>query len=447
MSTKNFCALFALSGAVALAAPGLRAGLARIDITPAEPVWMSGYASRTKPSESVLQRLWAKALALEDSSGGKVVLVTTDLIGLPRVVSDEVCAAVQQRHGLDRARIVLNSSHTHSGPVVRPNLATMYDLKPAEQAAVDRYTRALVANLISVIGAALGDLAPARLEAGAGTAAFAVNRRQHTPQGVRLGVNPDGPIDHSVPVLKVSAPDGRLRAVLFGYACHNTTLGGDRYEINGDYAGFAQAEFERAHPGASALFLMLCGGDQNPNPRGTVAHAEEYGRQLAAAVSAALKGKLNPVEGRVKAAFRTVNLPLAPHTREQFERDLQDTNVYKVRRAKAMLELYAQRREPRQVVYPVQAVRFARGFTLIALGGEVVVDYALWAKREFPREPLVVAGYSNDVMCYIPNARILKEGGYEPVDSQIYYGMPGPFHEEVEERMKDAMRDILRRVR
>ena len=122
---------------------------------------------------------------------------------------------------------------------------------------------------MKAIGAAIADLAPATVEFGEGSVDFAVNRRQSTPKGVNIGVNPNGPGDHSVPVLKVTGPDGKLRAVLFGYACHNTTLGADIYQLTGDYAGFAAADLEARHPGATALFLMLCGADQNPNPRGT----------------------------------------------------------------------------------------------------------------------------------------------------------------------------------
>ncbi|MGH9674974.1 MAG: neutral/alkaline non-lysosomal ceramidase N-terminal domain-containing protein, partial [Bryobacteraceae bacterium] len=115
-----------------LAAADFKAGVARADITPKVSIWMSGYAARTKPSEGVLQPLAAKALAIEDNRRGRLVIVTTDLIGLPRIVTDEVSARAQKQWGLDRARILYNSSHTHTGPVVRANLTTMYDLR-AEQ--------------------------------------------------------------------------------------------------------------------------------------------------------------------------------------------------------------------------------------------------------------------------------------------------------------------------
>ena len=91
-------------------------------------------------------------------------------------------------------------------------------------------------------------------------------------------------------------------------------------------------------------------------------------------------------------------------------------------------------------------MRFGKSLTLVALGGEVVVEYALRLKREFPKERMIVAGYSNDVMAYIPTAAMLKEGGYEPVTSMTYYGFPSPFREDVEERVMNGVREVLRRV-
>lgn len=430
----------------ALAGPSIRAGAARIDITPEGPVWMSGYAARNKPSEGVLMPLWAKALALEDARGNRAVIVTTDLIGLPMELTDLVAARAMEKYKLDRASLVFNASHTHTGPVVRGNLSVMESQQPPHREALAAYRQTLQQKLLDVIGAALADLAPAELAFAHGEARFGVNRRQFTPAGVVIGVNPDGPVDPRVPVLRVTSPSGKVRALLFGYACHNTTLTAEFYQLSGDYAGFAQAELEKEFPGAVALFVQLCGGDQNPNPRSKLEYAEQHGRTLAAEVARVARTAMSPVGGRIRAAYQLAALPFAPHTREQFEQELKDANVFRQRRARLMLQLYDERREPRQLRYPVQAVRLERGFTLIALGGEVVVDYALWAYRTWPQEPLMVAGYSNDVACYIPSARILREGGYEAVDSMIYYGQPGPFTEEVEARIQDAVRQVMKRV-
>ena len=425
-------------------AKGYEAGVERIDITPSSPIWLSGYASRTHASTGIRTRLWAKALAIRDERNHGAIIITTDLIGLPRAITDVVSARLSSEHSIPRSGILFNSSHTHTGPIVRPNLMTMFDLNAGDRAYVDAYGRELTDKLTQVAAAALGKLAPARLSYAVGEATFAMNRRKSTPKGFILSTNPDGPKDHSVPVLRVaSASTGRTIALLAGYACHNTTLTGEFYELSGDYAGFAQMELEKSNPGATAMFLMLCGGDQNPEPRGTVELVEQHGRALAESVNFLLKRPMQRISGQMKVAFEQTRLPFAIHTREVFEKELGSKNPSQVRRAQAMLKRYDEGDPVRETPYPVQAIAFGKTLTILALGGEVVVDYDLRVKREYAGRNLSVAGYSNDVMCYIPSLRVLKEGGYEADSSMIYYGKPGQWTEAVEEQIMATVTKVM----
>ena len=442
---KTLASVLWFAGGGLLAAE-FEAGVARVNITPPTPFWMSGYAARTHPSEGVMQQLWAKALALQDPRGHRVVLVTTDLIGIPRDLSDEVFARAREQYKLDRSELVLSCSHTHCGPAVGRNLSVLFDFNAGDEEKVQRYSDELCGKLIRLIGEALKARQPAALAFGQGASDFGINRREPTGAGFRIGVNTNGPVDHSVPVLRVTAPDGKLSAVLFGYACHNTTLGGDFYRINGDYAGLAQEAIETAHPGATALFMMLCGGDQNPNPRGTAPLAQQHGEALAAEVSRVLGTDLRAVRPPIRTASELASLDLAPHTRQVFEDETKNSDKFRQRRARLMLEAYDRKKPVRQVPYPVQVVRFGQDLTLLTLGGEVVVDYGLRAKREFSGENLVVAGYCNDVMCYIPSRRVLQEGGYEAVDNMIYYGMPGPFAPTVEDQVFKSIKKVMRKA-
>jgi neutral ceramidase len=438
--------MLALSAAPLLFSAAYRAGVATVVITPKEPIYLSGYASRTHPSEGVIIDLKAKALVIRDTSGQQTVIVTTDLIGLPRAIADPVAARIQKSYGIDRAHILLNASHTHTGPLLMNNLSLMFELNAHDEEVVRRYSQQLTEDLVALVGTAIQNMAPAKLWFRNGRAHFAVNRREPGPGGMKIGVNPTGPTDPDVPVLKVTGLDGQLRAVLFGYACHNTTLTGNVYKISGDYAGFAQRDIEKAHPAATAMFLMLCGADQNPNPRGTLELAEQHGAELAEAVMGVLSGKMQPVRGRVRAAFQVVDLDFAHHTRETFESRLQDKNQWRVRHAKAMLRTYEEGQPIRHYPYPVQAITFDRSLTMLALGGEVVVDYDLRVKKEYGAKDLIVAGYSNDVMSYVPSLRVLKEGGYEADESMIYYGLPGPYAENVEGRIMGAIHNVMARV-
>lgn len=257
-----------------------------------------------------------------------MVILTADLIAVPREIAEEVAARLKRRHGIERSQLLVNAAHNHSGPEVGAAPA-MLPPDPAEQERIAQYSRRLTDNLVRVAELALADLAPAEISIGHGSAGFAVNRRQATPRGMVIGVNPTGPVDHDVPVLKIASPDGKLRAVLFGYACHNTTLGGNCYKFNGDYAGFAQAELEKALPGATAMFLQLCGGDQNPNPRGKLEQAETHGRTLAGEVRRVLSGELQPVGGPIRTAYRVVKLDFAPQSRDTFVEEAKSADRFR----------------------------------------------------------------------------------------------------------------------
>ncbi|MGH7489826.1 MAG: neutral/alkaline non-lysosomal ceramidase N-terminal domain-containing protein, partial [bacterium] len=166
-----------------------------------------------------------------------------------------------------------------------------------------------------------------------------------------------------------------------------------------------------------------------------------------ASVDTVLAGPLKRLAGPLRLAYKTTQLNFELHTRETFEREALAKNPAEVRRAKAMLKDYDEGHPIRHTPYPVQAIRFDRDLTILALGGEVVVDYDLRVKKEYgSRNRVIVAGYSNDVMCYIPSKRVLKEGGYEAVDSMMYYGQPGPFADDVEDRIFDAIHQVMARV-
>jgi hypothetical protein len=426
-------------GAAAAAAPGWKAGVAKVKITPERPMWLSGYAGRDKPAEGTLHELWAKALALEDSSGRRVVMVTADLVGVDRNLSLRFRARVQELHGLGKDAVALCLSHTHTGPVVGNNLKPMYLLGDAQGKLADEYAAQLEDKLVDVAGEALESLAPARLQWGTGRATFAVNRRNNPEAQVpklRAEGNLVGPVDYDLPVLSVRDPaDGKLRAVLFGYACHATVLA--YFMWSGDWPGFAQIELEKAHPEAMALFWAGCGADQNPLPRRTVELAQDYGRQAAAGVDAVLNGVMKPVapDDRLALGYSELDLPFAKlPTREELQADMASKELAVANRAKMLLErLDREGKLSPTYPYPVQVWQMGPDLTFVLLGGEVVVDYSLRLKKELGPDRTWVAGYANDVMAYIPSLRVLKEGGYEGSLAMVFYGQPSPWREEVEE--------------
>ena len=436
-----------------------KAAGAKAVITPDKPLWMAGYASRKTGATGKLQDLFAKALVLEDEKGARVAIITLDLIGVPKPLRVAVAAEAQAKFKLPPSHLLLNASHTHCGPmirVVRPvgqrkHALAAYDAIPADQRErrvreTLEYNTRLQKTMIDLISRCIKNLHPAKLGYSHARCGFAMNRRLPVNGGFRNSPNPAGPVDHEVPVLQVRGAYGKLRGILFGYACHNTSTG--VMQFNGDYAGFAQEYLEAENPDAVALFVTGCGADQNPYPRGTIDLAKRHGRTLATAVEAGLIANPKPLAGSLRAVLEYVDIDYAtPPTRAQLEAKAKSTNRYARRHAETLLEvLNAKGTLSKSYPVPVQVIHLGDTLTMVTLGGEVVVDYSLRLKRELGKSRAVwVAGYSNDVMAYIPSRRVLREGGYEGGGAMRYTRStphPGPWAESIEQRLVERVHQL-----
>ena len=430
--------------AEAPAAPAWKAAATSVKITPEKPMWMAGYASRKTPSDGVLQDLYAKCLALEDAQGKRLVFLTMDLIGIPASLRQAVEEAAQKKHGLPPESIVMNASHTHCGPEFRIGAWRYLEGMEHKVAEATEYGELLRDRLIKLMDDSLAKLAPAQVHHNRARCGFAMNRRLPSRLGYKNSPYPDGPVDHDVPVLEVSSADGKqLVAVLFGYACHNTTLGIQQF--CGDYAGYAQEELEKAHPGTVALFMTGCGGDQNPYPRREPDHAKTHGKSLAMAVETAMQvTPKQPTPSDLKMAFARVPLAFATlPTKEELEAKTKSANTYESNHAKRLLAIIEHEGKlPATYPYPVQVIHFGDAMAMVTLGGEVVVDYSLRLKRELKLPMVWVSGYSNDVMGYIPSLRVLKEGGYEAGGAMIYGSHPGPWSDAVEDTIVGKVKEL-----
>ena len=462
--------MFCSFGSLAKDEPLLSIGVARIDITPGEPVRLHGYGGRRTNSQGVAQPLFAKALAFGTDRQGASILFTVDNLAVPGAVTDEVAARLKKRAKIDREKVALCSSHTHSAPMLTgaaPNIFSS-DIIPEQLAAIDRYTRELVDKLERVALAALSNRAPSKLSWAEGTVKFAKNRRVVRPGGVGFGDNEGGPVDHTLATMFVHGADGKLRGVLVNYACHCTTLGGEWNKVHGDWSGCAQEAMERDNPGAIALVSIGCGADANPSPRGKVENAIAHGEEIAAEVK-----RLLELEGRAlrvpdqtgadqsgthgtRPSKRLTKLPDGKlkrfdldfdplPTRAQWEERGKKPGIVGYHAKKNLARLDRGEKLPTKLPYSVATWTFGDDLAMVFLPGEVVIDYQRRLKREFDSTRLWVNGYANDVPCYIPSRRILTEGGYEAEDSLWYYDRPARLAMSNEDRIIKAVHDLLPR--
>jgi neutral ceramidase len=430
-------------------------GLARIDITPDFPVRLAGYAGRMDEATEVVERLTGKALALGGDDGdGPAVLILLENCSATGELTAELVTRLTDQAGVRPERCVVASTHTHSAPLL-PEFAPWHysqEMPPEHLANMDRYRRELIDRLEQVALEALAARRPAHLAWSQGAVTFGRNRRV-LENGQWVGFLPGdaaespGPVDHSLPVLRVTDPDGKPIGLVANYACHCTTTSGSYNAIHGDWAGYAQKALEADHPGVLAMVTIGCGADVGPYPNGTLERAQQYGRQLADEVGRLLEGDWTPLSPELVARQETIQVPLGQlPTREQLQQQADADSWFLGARDVARHFLGILDRDgalPQSFDYPITTWTFGDDLAMIFLPGEVTVDYALRLKRELDGSRLWVTAYANGMPCYIVPRRLLDEGGYEVDSSMISYGQPTRLAPEAEDTIVDAVRRLL----
>ena len=449
------CSLFLLciAAAASLAAatspaPLVQVGVAKIDITPDLPIRLAGYQSRQTDTERIGTKLFARALAFNAPGQKPVVLITVELVGVGAETANTVAAALRAKHGIERPGLAIAATHSHSSPALADVLPFMFsaELPPESTERIQRYTASLREKLLAVAESALQDRKPARLSWAEGKSDFAVHRRKVVDgKAVGIGIVPEGPADHALPVLRVTDERGGLRAVFLSYACHCTTLQGGDNLVHSDWAGDGAAKIEAAHPNAVALVALGCAGDANPNVRGLAA-VGGLGDKVAAEVERLLAAPMRPLGPVTIARFREIELPFdKPTTREDLQARLEGKPRQAVAYAatKFLERLDAGKPMPQAVRLPIQAWMFGDELAMVFLGGEVVSEYSLRLRQELDGARLWVNAYSNSLPSYVAGKRMFSEGGYEVDSSMDYYGWPSRLAIETEDSIIKTVHEMV----
>lgn len=430
-------------------------GMARIDITPGFPVRLAGYAGRMDEANEVAERLFARALAVgADAGDGPALLIVLENCSATAELTAELAAKLQQQAGVRPERCVVASTHDHSAPLL-PEFAKWHYTKampPEHLAHMDRYQRELVERLKKVALDALAARKPGFLAWSQGAVHFGSNRRR-LENGKWVGFVPGnasespGPVDPSLPVLRVTDLRGNLLGLVANYACHCTTTSGSFNAIHGDWAGYAQLAIEADHPGSVAIVSIGCGADVGPYPNGSLSLAQQYGRQVAAECSRLLQGKWQPVAPRLVARRQTIRVPLGNlPTREQLQRRAGSEGGHLGARDAARHFLAILDRDgalPNSFEYAITTWSFGDDLAMVFLPGEVTVDYGLRLKRELDGSRLWLTAYANAMPCYISSRRLLEEGGYEVDSSMVSYGQPTRLAPEAEDTIVHAVKSLV----
>lgn len=403
----------------------MRLGVGKAVITPPLGLPMAGYAFRgSRGAEAVLDELearvfWFQAESASGENGAvdSVLIITADLIGFDEQLTAEIRGELASRFGLQPEAVLLAASHTHSGPQTCRNMVDV--------GAVDwGYLSTLRAQVLAAAETARQNMQSVSIRYGCGhLSGYAINRRLIVNGKAVAAPNPEGVRDDDVPVISCWSADGRLIGVLFQYTCHPTVLG--EYRYSADYPGAARRHVER-ELGATAAFLPGCFGDVRPHcvlvggksfRRGTAEDVAAFGAALGGEVVRVVQ-MAGPARGvhassGLAAQAGTITLPLA--------------------QAGQTASLSWQRLD------------LADGLTLVALGGELSVEYGHFIKGLRPNHVAIPLGYANGMVGYIPTAQQFAEGGYEPDTSTPYFGLPAPFDPQIEDIIHSVLRDVFMR--
>lgn len=438
---------------VSAAEPPFSFGFARTEITPETPLRLSGYGNRDVVYEGVDEPLFVRAIAIQTPDQKICSLVSLDSIGFAGNFTDRIAQQVNQNYGLSRDQLVICSTHSHTAPHPVEGLSNIFatPMTEAQHVASQNYWNSVELRIVQTIGRAIKDLQPGAMSLVTGKVGFAQNRRVlKNGKWIGFGVNPDGPVDHSLPVLKVTDANGKLRGVVFNYACHCTTFGSDYNRLNGDWAGYAAKYIEESQGDIVAICTIGCGADQNPirgNKDVALDLAIGHGRAIAVEVARLLKQPAQPITAPLGTAYGKANLPFDPPTKEELKTALDHQRPQVQQHATNMLKHFEEDGKlPTSYPAPVQVWKFGTQLTMVFLGGEVVVDYALRLKKEIKSDAVWVTAYANDVFGYVASERMRAEGGYEVDFSMIYYNQPGRWSQGTEDFLINRIHELVKQA-
>lgn len=470
----------------------LRAGVARVVITPPVGIRMLGYTVQEAGSQGIERELLATALVLADDTT-QAVIIACDIVFIQNPHCDRIREHIGRRLGIPAANILINCSHTHLGPML-PGWQRQSD---EEEQMQQRYVAFLQEALAGVAAMAQKNLQPARLGSAKGTAPLGINRREKLPDGtVIIGENPNGPIDRTVDVIRIDDLSGRPTATISSAACHTVVLGPKTLVLSPDFIGPARQIIESA-TNAPSLFLQGAAGNINPacgigsggpdqfddslrmgamlggetlKVWGQIRTHHRHGpRRVVKSVAAISVWDYEPLPAETVSCFGVTRqrliMPLAPMpSREQADRQLAEYRAKYEETLKSGSTQGAKNVAQRMFQWAeLVAGHVARGemqvtreieiwamrlndLAIATVSAEPLAELGLEVKQRSPIAHTLFLGYSNGCIGYIPPPSAFAEGGMEVVESHYNYLLPAKLTPEWAPKVVETSLDLLKQL-
>jgi neutral ceramidase len=398
-------ALFILFPLTSAAQGELKAGFAKVDITPSLPVMLYGYASRKTLSTGVHDQLYARIVVFE-SNGNKAVLVSTDIGSYDYDLYETIKKSLIDKYKLKDSELILSTIHSHSSPIVSLSAEWLNENNI-------NYTTELVRKIIIGVGEAIAGMKPVTTGVGTGSSSVGSNRREMRPDGaIKLGRNPYGPADKEVQVMKVAAADGSFSGAIFDYATHATSLGPDNMLISGDVIGLSE-QFVEKIIGNNSVASGFAGasGDIDPWYRILPGFNDEPGWIPETVLLGTLLGE------EVVTVYRKINetkpggtVSSLAYTLECNRRKMDETSVNQEGKQKNTIPVN------------ITVAKVGEDVAFVGFSVEMLTEIGMSIKEASPFKYTFIITHANGDSGYLPPANLYKEGGYEVTSTEFEIG-------------------------
>ncbi|OGV56806.1 MAG: hypothetical protein A2017_21545 [Lentisphaerae bacterium GWF2_44_16] len=423
----------------------MRFGITTADITPPFKTTMGGYGGRQDYFDKVNDPLSCTVLILEEK-GQKALIAAADLI----TFHDEQAVSLRQQlaelAGTSPDNVMLNASHTHGGPEPRDKGSYFHALR--DTASSVKYREFLREQILKAAAETAGKMEEGSLWFGIGKSSIPMNRRLERNGEIVNAPNPEGPVDERIQVLAIRNKEGILRALGIRLSCHPVATGA-QHLLTADFPGaFKKACADALGNGVTPFFLQGAGGDMRPSP---VADGDKW-RQMDHAelpsIGQTLLHETLEVLNNSNAMEKLDTLELAGHfeyalascerqycKKEDFEKLLSSNiSIERIYAQNALCRLEKGETIPDTEKIGVHTLWLNKDIAIVGIQGEVLIGLGAHVEKKLAPKHTILLGYCNGCLCYLPDSKELKRGGYEQ-SSYLYHGWTGPFAPGLEDTL------------
>lgn len=419
----------------------MKFGLARDIITPDIAMAMSGYDTFYGAAyRGVHDDLYVKALLLDDGKQA-VLLITLDLLFHDVALTDEIKQYAGERYGIAPDFLIMSYTHTHSGPAIRG-----YDVGQFSE----YYEAFLLSRIKTCINRVFHNTFTGHLSYGSVEGEWNINRRRLVDGQMLNRPNPEGVTDNVVHMLKITDGAGQPKGLLLNYACHPVTIT-DTPWLSADFPGRISQHLETALFGLTSLFFQGAGGNSRPMVTAsggqfvtrTFNEIDAMASVMANRIQQAVCfGQFAPIELKLAARQFTIPVAIEPFGKAVFAEAMADGQRTRSFRnaARQVYERYEQLDD--RILLHAGIIRLNEQVYITALGGEPCVEVKRNIAQAFPGKQMLFIGYT-DSTAYIPDDKIIGEGGYEAEGSVIEYALKGRFVQGIDQAILQAFKENL----